>query len=199
MTHDVQAVVASDLLGIVQALGLPRPRVVPILRHLASQRAQVPATQPAGCGHDMRAFLPSHAMPSSFPGLLHISSIPDLTSRRHNITWGFFVICCSDSCEIHNHRPRVLTRTIPISLMPNITPVPPPPWNYIAKLVCIGDSGGYSTLNETQGSSDDGQGTGKSSLTVRLCEGRFSTSHDVTIGKALQDVLAQVRTNREQE
>ncbi|KAK5191665.1 hypothetical protein LTR96_004428 [Exophiala xenobiotica] len=25
-------------------------------------------------------------------------------------------------------------------------------------------------------------GTGKSSLTVRLCEGRFSTSHDVTIG-----------------
>ncbi|KAJ5482433.1 Small GTPase superfamilyRab type [Penicillium sp. IBT 31633x] len=39
------------------------------------------------------------------------------------------------------------------------------PWNYIAKLVCIGDSG-----------------TGKSSLTVRLCEGRFSPSHDVTIG-----------------
>ncbi|KAJ5322991.1 hypothetical protein N7452_011280 [Penicillium brevicompactum] len=39
------------------------------------------------------------------------------------------------------------------------------PWDYIAKLVCIGDSG-----------------TGKSSLTVRLCEGRFSPSHDVTIG-----------------
>lgn len=31
------------------------------------------------------------------------------------------------------------------------------PWDYIAKLVCIGDSG-----------------TGKSSLTIRLCEGRFS-------------------------
>ncbi|KAM5441154.1 hypothetical protein MferCBS31731_003942 [Microsporum ferrugineum] len=40
-----------------------------------------------------------------------------------------------------------------------------PPWDFIAKLVCIGDSG-----------------TGKSSLTVRLCEGRFSTTHDVTIG-----------------
>ncbi|RKF71797.1 Ras-related protein Rab-2A [Golovinomyces cichoracearum] len=38
-------------------------------------------------------------------------------------------------------------------------------WDYIAKLVCIGDSG-----------------TGKSSLTVRLCEGRFSPHHDVTIG-----------------
>ncbi|KAI1179480.1 P-loop containing nucleoside triphosphate hydrolase protein [Nemania sp. FL0916] len=40
-----------------------------------------------------------------------------------------------------------------------------PPWNYIAKLVCIGDSG-----------------CGKSSLTIRLCEGRFSPQHDVTIG-----------------
>jgi len=49
-------------------------------------------------------------------------------------------------------------------------PKPPPimsslPWNYIAKLVCIGDSG-----------------CGKSSLTIRLCEGRFSPHHDVTIG-----------------
>ncbi|KAI1376142.1 GTP-binding protein rab2 [Hypoxylon crocopeplum] len=40
-----------------------------------------------------------------------------------------------------------------------------PPWDYIAKLVCIGDSG-----------------CGKSSLTIRLCEGRFSPQHDVTIG-----------------
>ncbi|TLD21455.1 hypothetical protein PspLS_09056 [Pyricularia sp. CBS 133598] len=40
-----------------------------------------------------------------------------------------------------------------------------PTWDYIAKLVCIGDSG-----------------CGKSSLTVRLCEGRFVTHHDVTIG-----------------
>ncbi|RMJ25430.1 GTP-Binding protein [Aspergillus sp. HF37] len=39
------------------------------------------------------------------------------------------------------------------------------PWDYIAKLVCIGDSG-----------------TGKSSLAIRLCEGRFSPTHDVTIG-----------------
>lgn len=39
------------------------------------------------------------------------------------------------------------------------------PWDYIAKLVCIGDSG-----------------TGKSSLTIRLCEGRFMNHHDVTIG-----------------
>lgn len=37
--------------------------------------------------------------------------------------------------------------------------------SFIAKLVTIGDSG-----------------TGKSSLTVRLCEGRFSPHHDVTIG-----------------
>ncbi|KAH8820472.1 P-loop containing nucleoside triphosphate hydrolase protein [Xylogone sp. PMI_703] len=40
-----------------------------------------------------------------------------------------------------------------------------PSWDFIAKLVCIGDSG-----------------TGKSSLTIRLCEGRFSPHHDVTIG-----------------
>lgn len=40
-----------------------------------------------------------------------------------------------------------------------------PSWDYIAKLVCIGDSG-----------------TGKSSLSIRLCEGRFSPHHDVTIG-----------------
>ncbi|KAK0674483.1 P-loop containing nucleoside triphosphate hydrolase protein [Cercophora samala] len=40
-----------------------------------------------------------------------------------------------------------------------------PAWDYIAKLVCIGDSG-----------------CGKSSLTIRLCEGRFVTHHDVTIG-----------------
>ncbi|KAK2739040.1 hypothetical protein FQN57_006722 [Myotisia sp. PD_48] len=40
-----------------------------------------------------------------------------------------------------------------------------PPWDYIAKLVCIGDSG-----------------TGKSSLTIRLCVGSFTTVHDVTIG-----------------
>ena len=48
---------------------------------------------------------------------------------------------------------------------------PPPfvakslPWDYIAKIVSIGDSG-----------------TGKSSLTIRLCEGRFTNQHDVTIG-----------------
>jgi Ras-related protein Rab-2A len=38
-------------------------------------------------------------------------------------------------------------------------------WDYIAKIVSIGDSG-----------------TGKSSLTIRLCEGRFQAHHDVTIG-----------------
>lgn len=50
--------------------------------------------------------------------------------------------------------------------MPTIrTDAPQLPWNYIAKLVVIGDSA-----------------TGKSSLTTRLCEGRFSNTHDVTIG-----------------
>jgi Ras-related protein Rab-2A len=39
------------------------------------------------------------------------------------------------------------------------------PWDYIAKIVSLGDSG-----------------AGKSSLTIRLCEGRFSALHDVTIG-----------------
>ena len=46
-----------------------------------------------------------------------------------------------------------------------LTPAPTLPWHYISKLVCIGDSG-----------------TGKSSLTIRLCESRFSSTHDVTIG-----------------
>lgn len=39
------------------------------------------------------------------------------------------------------------------------------PWDYIAKIVALGDSS-----------------CGKSSLTIRLCEGRFSAVHDVTIG-----------------
>jgi len=39
------------------------------------------------------------------------------------------------------------------------------PWDYIAKIVSLGDSG-----------------SGKSSLTIRLCEGRFVAHHDVTIG-----------------
>ena len=38
-------------------------------------------------------------------------------------------------------------------------------WDYIAKIVSLGDSA-----------------TGKSSLTIRICEGRFSPHHDVTIG-----------------
>ncbi|KAF7845975.1 hypothetical protein BT93_L5754 [Corymbia citriodora subsp. variegata] len=49
------------------------------------------------------------------------------------------------------------------------------PWNYIAKLVCIGDSS-----------------CGKSSLTTRLCEGRFSASHDVTIGVEFGSVVVKV-------
>jgi len=43
--------------------------------------------------------------------------------------------------------------------------MPPQTWDYIAKIVSLGDSG-----------------CGKSSLTIRLCEGRFTNSHDVTIG-----------------
>ncbi|KAL9088099.1 MAG: hypothetical protein Q9159_003297 [Coniocarpon cinnabarinum] len=39
------------------------------------------------------------------------------------------------------------------------------PWDYIAKIIALGDSG-----------------CGKSSLTIRLCEGRFVSYHDVTIG-----------------
>jgi Ras family len=50
-------------------------------------------------------------------------------------------------------------------LMPTPSEPTALPWNYISKLVCIGDSG-----------------CGKSSLTIRLCEGRFVNSHDVTIG-----------------
>lgn len=49
--------------------------------------------------------------------------------------------------------------------MPISSEPPDLPWHYISKLVCIGDSG-----------------TGKSSLTIRLCEGRFVNSHDVTVG-----------------
>lgn len=48
-------------------------------------------------------------------------------------------------------------------------------WDYIAKLVAIGDSG-----------------TGKSSLTIRLCEGRFSPHHDVTIGVEFGSRLVKV-------
>ncbi|USW49513.1 Putative small GTP-binding protein [Septoria linicola] len=38
-------------------------------------------------------------------------------------------------------------------------------YDYISKVICLGDSG-----------------SGKSSLTIRLCEGRFVSHHDVTIG-----------------
>ncbi|OQN98652.1 hypothetical protein B0A48_15318 [Cryoendolithus antarcticus] len=44
-------------------------------------------------------------------------------------------------------------------------PPAPSPYSFISKIVTIGDSG-----------------SGKSSLTIRLCEGRFVSHHDVTIG-----------------
>jgi Ras-related protein Rab-2A len=55
------------------------------------------------------------------------------------------------------------------------------PWDYIAKIVSLGDSGcGKSSVSTSPLASryyaDSGQ------LTVRLCEGRFSPHHDVTIG-----------------
>ena len=53
-------------------------------------------------------------------------------------------------------------------------------WDYIAKLVCIGDSA-----------------TGKSSLTIRLCEGRFAARHDVTIGVEFGSRLVTVKANDE--
>lgn len=59
--------------------------------------------------------------------------------------------------------------------MPTSTSAPTLPWHYIAKLVCIGDSG-----------------TGKSSLTVRLCEGRFNNTHDVTIGVEFGSTIVPV-------
>lgn len=65
------------------------------------------------------------------------------------------------------------------------------PWDYIAKLVCIGDSGtGKSSvmlpcfltshIPSISPSSDCSLPSLK--LTIRLCEGRFSSAHDVTIG-----------------
>ncbi|KHN98223.1 GTP-binding protein rab2 [Metarhizium album ARSEF 1941] len=66
-------------------------------------------------------------------------------------------------------RARSSNRHSPSNKRPDHTraqiPMASSPWDYIAKLVCIGDSG-----------------CGKSSLTIRLCEGRFSPHHDVTIG-----------------
>ncbi|KAF1970091.1 ras-domain-containing protein [Bimuria novae-zelandiae CBS 107.79] len=53
----------------------------------------------------------------------------------------------------------------PSSRQPQNTRQMTQPWDYIAKIVSLGDSG-----------------CGKSSLTIRLCEGRFSPHHDVTIG-----------------
>jgi len=56
-----------------------------------------------------------------------------------------------------------------------------PSWDYIAKIVCIGDSA-----------------TGKSSLTIRLCEGRFSAHHDVTIGVEFGSRIVPVGPPNEQ-
>lgn len=57
------------------------------------------------------------------------------------------------------------------------------PWDYIAKLVCIGDSGtGKSSVSALPIASLLLIGSSSSQLTVRLCEGRFSSHHDVTIG-----------------
>ncbi|KAK6528637.1 hypothetical protein TWF694_003895 [Orbilia ellipsospora] len=52
------------------------------------------------------------------------------------------------------------------------------PWDYIAKVICLGDSG-----------------TGKSSLTIRLCEGRFSKT-DVTIGVELDSRVVEVEDGK---
>lgn len=59
--------------------------------------------------------------------------------------------------------------------MPVSSEAPDLPWHYISKLVCIGDSG-----------------TGKSSLTIRLCERRFVNSHDVTVGVEFGTCVVEV-------
>ncbi|KAF8544514.1 P-loop containing nucleoside triphosphate hydrolase protein [Trichophaea hybrida] len=57
--------------------------------------------------------------------------------------------------------------------------MPQQPWDYIAKVVNIGDSG-----------------CGKSSLTIRLCEGRFNPNHDVTIGVEFGSRIIPVSEDR---
>ncbi|RPA84702.1 ras-domain-containing protein [Ascobolus immersus RN42] len=52
------------------------------------------------------------------------------------------------------------------------------PWDYIAKIVSIGDSA-----------------AGKTSLTIRLCEGRFQTDHNVTIGVEFGSRTIEVASN----
>jgi Ras-related protein Rab-2A len=55
------------------------------------------------------------------------------------------------------------------------------PWDYIAKIVSLGDSGcGKSSVSTSPLASRYYANSGQ--LTVRLCEGRFSPHHDVTIG-----------------
>jgi Ras-related protein Rab-2A len=55
------------------------------------------------------------------------------------------------------------------------------PWDYIAKIVSLGDSGcGKSSVRSLLLPAV--QCTDSLQLTVRLCEGRFSPHHDVTIG-----------------
>lgn len=54
------------------------------------------------------------------------------------------------------------------------------PWDYIAKIVSLGDSGcGKSSVRTLKSTS---QPPLTLQLTIRLCEGRFSPHHDVTIG-----------------
>ncbi|MCJ1312480.1 hypothetical protein MMC25_006154 [Agyrium rufum] len=57
------------------------------------------------------------------------------------------------------------------------------PWDYIAKLVCIGDSGTGKSSNRLPNSLQVLISRGSlQQLTIRLCEGRFSQTADVTIG-----------------
>lgn len=57
------------------------------------------------------------------------------------------------------------------------------PWDYIAKIVSLGDSGcGKSSVQSTYRQSPYTSVLTLHQLTIRLCEGRFSPHHDVTIG-----------------
>jgi len=80
--------------------------------------------------------------------------------------YGSSAIIVGTTCaQIGPSTDRAVACPLTSRFFPASVPMSSSSWDYIAKLVCIGDSG-----------------TGKSSLTIRLCEGRFSPHHDVTIG-----------------
>lgn len=123
------------------------PNLAPLFDHFIPHRPSIPACLPTYLARPVPSTSIDPAHRDAKLSGLTLTLKPPLPSSPDDLSYPL-------PYSTHPHIPQTTTASMSS-----------PPWDYIAKLVCIGDSG-----------------CGKSSLTIRLCEGRFVQHHDVTIG-----------------